>query len=210
MKKNFRHWEPDPEDRFIGDPTDNLSYSHSKKQIGFDYNSSWGDGMERVYYFAVLRWVALRVGSRSRKIKREDSDILTFKKPVPFIIYDGYERWPVLEEKPSNKKLIQYWTDEFGLKQDLESLLGLYVSNLYHEKILIGSAEHKALPPEALKILGRKVKSKNVMGICDMPDITNQETFLLVKTLCKEEIDEEIKKISNELRRLNDKWNNFK
>ena len=70
--------------RLRGPLTEDLSYDHSKYKIGFDYGAGFSDG-ERY-------WMAQRVGRRRTFTKKAKGC-----GAVPYVLYDGYEAWPVLE-----------------------------------------------------------------------------------------------------------------
>jgi len=76
-------WEPSVR----GPLTEDLSYDHGKCRIGFDFNAFGG---ERSHLFGVCRFMALRVGRLGRW---ED-----FSEGAPYIVYDGCERFPVLDK----------------------------------------------------------------------------------------------------------------
>lgn len=122
LKANFRPWKAvlgnDDGVKYVSDPDDDLSYAHGKNQIGFDYRAGFGGfDQEREYYFSALKWVALQVGKRSSKVRFDDTTH-KFDSPVPVFIYDGYERWPILSEKPKKRGLRWCWVDKLGMKRD--------------------------------------------------------------------------------------------
>lgn len=81
------HWNnPDDQCAWMRAMTDDLSYDQSKLKIGFDYFNSQNFYGE--YLFAVLRWMALRVG---RKVRLKD-----YTEPIPYYMIDGYMPVPVL------------------------------------------------------------------------------------------------------------------
>jgi len=82
---------------------DDLSYEDSKKNIGFDYSPS--DEMTSCYYGLVLKWVALKIGSR---IKFKELD-----KKVPYWIYDGREKNPIVEDVNSLVRFSRYLEKHF-------------------------------------------------------------------------------------------------
>jgi len=82
-KENGNDYSPDDGH---SDPTDDLSYDHGKLRIGFNYGPI--DELSRHYYYMILRWMALKVGK-----KRKWKDL---PASVHYIVYDGYEAWPVL------------------------------------------------------------------------------------------------------------------
>jgi hypothetical protein len=85
-----------------------LSYDHNKMAIGFDYGGL--DEIGHYYLYAICRWMALKVGQ-------------TMKKKygiVPFWVYDGCEKSPVLLDTEWKGKIPkedeQYLTDKVGFK----------------------------------------------------------------------------------------------
>jgi hypothetical protein len=66
-----------------------------KKQIAIEYSSCL-DGEERVYVYSVIRWMALRVGALRSKFSKESVEPNMFDSPVPFMVYDSYDKWPIL------------------------------------------------------------------------------------------------------------------
>ena len=99
LAKNFRPWSTiaiegglagyEPGVEYISGPTDDLSYDHGKLRIGFDFS---GGGGWREYAFQLCYWVALKVG-RERILRK-------LGRVSPYIVYDGYEAWPVVVGPP--------------------------------------------------------------------------------------------------------------
>lgn len=93
-----------------------LSYIHRQNVIGFDYGCL--NGATREYAFAILRWLAVAVGKRKvprtgRKLTDPDVTV-----PVPFIIYDDQEEWPVLKWMEWEDKANKEWlVNEEGWKR---------------------------------------------------------------------------------------------
>jgi hypothetical protein len=73
-----------------------LSYDHGRCGIGFDYNAHGG---ERHYVFALIRWMALRIGRRTPTAKQ------------PYYIYDGHEVIPIQREEvpESGNSTVDCW-----------------------------------------------------------------------------------------------------
>jgi hypothetical protein len=67
---------------------EDLSYDHGKCRIGFDYSRS---DDSTPYMHGILRFMALQVGRR-RALPNDTGS----PEAVPYIVYDGYEAWPVL------------------------------------------------------------------------------------------------------------------
>lgn len=85
--------------------------------IGFDYEAPT-TGAEREFHFALVRWIALQVGKRRTRFRTDD---LTFKAPVPYVVYDGHETEPVLlqAEWPAPQRGLQgYIYDSLGMCTD--------------------------------------------------------------------------------------------
>lgn len=108
MQVHYRSWPAvlgDPKgNAYAGEPSDDLSYDRAKSVIGLDYGVV--SGWERVYAYAVVRWMAIKVGaikSRYPVVPKRTP------QPVPYIVYDGYESWPVIvvETTAALKKLPQ-------------------------------------------------------------------------------------------------------
>lgn len=68
--------------------SDELSFDKTKTVIGFDYQPC-GE-LALFYLVMVLRWMAIKIGKRSRW---KDVGI------VPFYYYDGYEKCPIIPNK---------------------------------------------------------------------------------------------------------------
>ena len=98
----------------VYDPTtrvaigDELEHDKGRK-IGFNYSN----GITTFdYMIDVLRWAALRTG-RSRSFKK-----FGIWETVPYIVYDGYEAWPVLKHGHPNvdPRATQFLGDVYGFR----------------------------------------------------------------------------------------------
>jgi hypothetical protein len=95
MDANYRSWPALRGDQdgpcFAGAPTTDLDYdSGTKRPLGINYGPC--SGWEREYAFLIVRWMALRVGTNRTTF----SDGIRTKTPTPFMVYDGFETWPLL------------------------------------------------------------------------------------------------------------------
>jgi hypothetical protein len=77
-----------------------LGYDQAKRSIGFDYSAFVE--IEDHYIYSLMAWLAMKVGDKNQQ-------------GIPFLVYDGNERWPVIIGKrkngdPSN----QFHCDEYG------------------------------------------------------------------------------------------------
>lgn len=138
LEKHYRPWlkiaegtdvsvEPGYDNSHYFLTESDLSYDHGKLRIGFDY-SSWM-GHERHYIYSVLRWIAIKVG-RQRLL----NDTVAFygenTPRVPYIVYDGYEAWPVLVNwsEEDCKKMGETPVNEVGFKPCLRNWTGHHLS----------------------------------------------------------------------------------
>lgn len=98
--------------RARGPLADDLAYDHGKCKIGFDYGAGFSDG-ERYWMYNFCYWMAQRAGRRR---------VFTKKAPdcgaVPYVVYDGYEAWPVLEASDYKDKVGEHheWLVENGFR----------------------------------------------------------------------------------------------
>lgn len=119
MNENFKSPEEvlynrqpyESEEECYWGPHDDLSYDHGKLALGFNYGCS-GDP-EGDYMYAALRWMALKIGKK-RKWKN-------MPESVPYMVYDGYEAFPVIlhgsipiKDIPKDKRWAIY--TEYGTK----------------------------------------------------------------------------------------------
>lgn len=102
---------------FISEPSEDLSYAHNKLQIGFDFNAS---GFEREYMFTLTHWMALKIGRRTNVVTMDEKRVEIRGEPFPYILYDGYDRWPVLDRplKEIPKRLHWCGSDYLGMRRD--------------------------------------------------------------------------------------------
>lgn len=98
-----------------------LSYDHNKLAIGFDYNAC---EPERDYIFAVVRWMALKIG---KLVMVKDLG------EAPMFYYDGGrcsdDRWPVLDKSVWKNKIHKErkWnvTNNVGHRSQLDKYKGV-------------------------------------------------------------------------------------
>lgn len=98
LKKNYVSWSKLTKEKneYSSDPTDDLSYSRKKNQIGFDYGPIMGG--ERNYKYCLVYWIAIR--TCNRKLFK-NCDV-----PLNWYLYDGYEPVPIIlkgEKVPKEK-----------------------------------------------------------------------------------------------------------
>jgi hypothetical protein len=169
---------------FISAPMDDLSYAHSKNQIGFDFNAS---GFEREYMFTVTHWMALKIGRLTDSAKLDDEDVFFGGDPAPFILYDGDDRWPVLNRplKEIPKRLHWCGTDRLGMRRDKK------YSNLVDEIMFKDQKLFWQLQEQATKEFG--------------PPSPGRHDYFV--KLCYPHLKEPIKQLRTAMERYEKLWN---
>lgn len=133
MEKEYRpHWQirgRKNTDCYSSPPRVDLDYFQGKCIIGMDYNAA---GFERGYVFTLARWMALKV-AKTRRVFNDPQ--VTFEEPVPYIVYDNYNLWPVLVKPLSAvpKKIRWCCVDRYGMKLSITQTED-YVFELPDEK----------------------------------------------------------------------------
>jgi hypothetical protein len=97
MAHNYRPWavvvgkgKAEPEIDFMPD----LGFDNAKNALGFcNAGSLWG--WDRAYVFSTLRWMAIQVGARKTRFKKDTVEPSTFREGVPFLVCDD-DFWPIL------------------------------------------------------------------------------------------------------------------
>ncbi len=204
LERHFRHWGvlmggPSDADRYISDPK-----AHGKHQVGFDYGAWGANTTEREYYYALLRWVAIQVGQRRKSVRLADHNkTYKFDKPVPVFIYDGYDHWPVLIDKPKLSKLSWCWVDRLGMIRDKDDIAERYPTLIW---------EHLIRPLPRKK--GEQPRSKvddRIFEVLGLPkgatlELTFNDRIKIVKKLLWKQVEEKHAPIRTELKRLDDLW----
>jgi hypothetical protein len=81
--------------------TDDLSYDDAALAIGFDCRTSGGP--EGDYAWAILTWIATRIG------RKRPFTTTGITEPVPYVVYDGREAWPVLVRSEWEHRCPEKW-----------------------------------------------------------------------------------------------------
>ena len=203
MKAHYRSWpllltgQDGP--CYAGPPTDDLDYdSRSKTAIGVNYGVC-GD-WEREWAFTIVRWMALRAGTNRRMF----SDGVRLEAPVPFMVYDGYESWPLIvvtkaQAKKLPKRLQGFAVDQQGIHN------GPDAESEYVKHSLFGVD----VPNDATQKATAKVGS--------YPDKGDRHAWrvrfnmaLLEEPAIRKSVDKGISIIRDELTRLDALWNEFR
>lgn len=80
-------------------PATQGAYDQGKAKIVFDYGAGFSDA-ERYWMYNLCYWMAQRVGRR-----RVFSKMAPDCGAVPYVVYDGYQAWPVLEKSEFGDKV---------------------------------------------------------------------------------------------------------
>lgn len=167
---------------------DDLSYAHGRFQVGLDA-ISLGGSPDGFFYWTLLRWMALRAGHRLTKFSGEEFP--TYPKAVPYTVYDGCEKWPLLlDSDPELKGLGPDWcrVDNYGF-QTVETVLAERLFGVFCIYMqLEGWSERLNSKPLNSKPLG----------------LEHQTPFLLEHY--KEEVAAFLEPIREEIRRLDTLW----
>lgn len=119
MAKEYRpYWQVmgmEECDCYSSPVTTDLNYIHKKHSIGINYGSI--AGLERIYAYILVRWMALRVG-RARKTFTDPK--AKFDEPVPYLIYDSDSEWPLLQKPYDSISKDLRWccVDDYGINQE--------------------------------------------------------------------------------------------
>jgi hypothetical protein len=101
---------------YTSPPTTDLSYNHKPLAIGIDYGGI--SGLERLYVYTLVRWMALKIGKK-RRVFREPS--FRSASPVPYMLYDESDTWPVLDQPKNAGPANVGWccVDKYGVLRTL-------------------------------------------------------------------------------------------
>jgi len=136
LKENWRQWpelnggsKDDPAYSCPPETGETLCYNSKRKcNIGIEYHVI--DGAERDYIYQFCRWLAITIGKKKKFKGVEDS--------VSYIVYDGFECWPVMitgKNKPCKDSEWNWaFYDEYGTKKPDEFDVVIY--KLYGQDML--------------------------------------------------------------------------
>ena len=165
--------------------------------------SSCLHGLERIFVYCIIRWMALQVGKLRGHYNKDVVFPNKFNPPVPYMTYDGYEHWPILvcdkEPKAMSLPTTARWcaTDKYGI----------YLSERTSESLLhaamdahIGRPSYDRLRKEVIEKIGHcpqeeKAKIKWL----------NAHKRIMTKH-CQPEIHRMLRKVRKEIARLDQLW----
>lgn len=211
MEVNYRRWsvvcgkDPNEWSGSSRGPTDDLSYGGSKTSIGFDYGPM--AGFERDYIYSVLRWMAIKVGDRKPVMNTDEgekgpTEPVTFPEPIPYYKYDCDSYFtPILiateEQEAALPEKHRHWAvDEWGVR--------VGPTGIDHQ---IGSCSGMFSNPTGASILAES----KMLGPAPKEDGEEREAWMVkhrqvyLKYL-KDEINENIALIRQEIQRLDQLW----
>jgi hypothetical protein len=81
---------------------------YSKNRV--ETKMSYYHGLDYEFMMAVARWGAIKAGKKRSSFRETEK----FYSPIPYLSYDNCEAWPIILEKPKNKKLNWCYYDQYG------------------------------------------------------------------------------------------------
>lgn len=93
MREHYRTWNAVSESKgreVEQPPSDDVSGSNG---VGFHYSAV--SGLAREWIYAVVRWMALKVGTRRSRFAKDIVEPAV-GGPIPYLLYDGYQAWPII------------------------------------------------------------------------------------------------------------------
>lgn len=150
LEDNYRPWynvlDGDEESQFFGP----ANLEDRPLHIGFEYQTHAGP--ERVYNYAVLRWVALRTGRKRKKFENA-----TFTRTLPYYMFwsrKGSKPFPVIPSPPPVKVPSAYRdfvVDRYGLLAGDRTARELAWRNIPPEVFQRVSVTHAGKSPEVIR-----------------------------------------------------------
>lgn len=68
--------------------------ARGKNKLAIEYSSCL-HGEDRVLVYSIARWMALKIGALKGRYDKESVNPNKFDTPVPYVVYDGCESWPI-------------------------------------------------------------------------------------------------------------------
>lgn len=188
LKEHGKTYSEIPGSEYERDDKIGYHIEKEKKKILYKYQSGLS-GWDRVYTYALVHWIAVKISQRKSKFKTDGKN-LSFDSPVPYYIYDGGEKTPVISH-PSNhpgKDTKFYVVDKSFILVD-QSYLGSV-------SLTVSGGEEFS---KRIRDFWKKVEELQIFH--------NRTKF---KKLVNESFSDEIKKgkklISKEIKRLDTLW----
>jgi len=120
MRKHYVPWNEltEQEHNYTSPVQDwrDLCATSSKLALGCHYGPVMG--AERDYCYAIVRWMALKIGTKAINFRKhgETGPKISSTEPVPYYSYDGCEKCPVITEAKGLGKTVRQ-VDQYGLEK---------------------------------------------------------------------------------------------
>ena len=117
MNKEYRPWKELDKTYKVQNsfgPTNDLGYNDGLLKVGFNMSAC---DPEYTYIFTIIKWMALQVGRKQKVTKEVRKCDPNFEWPkLPYLVYDGYETWPIITNDVQNVPTDYKWAqvDEHG------------------------------------------------------------------------------------------------
>jgi len=212
LDENYRPWNA-----VVGTPEVGAVHLDGRGREVFDYREGRGKkcsigteyyahlhGWESKYVSSLIRWVALKIGRTRTRFSREINGKTPILKPVPFIVYDSEEFWPILVTSLSGAFKIpkqRRWcaADRLGCYVSVEVNESLTMAS-FDTWITTDSRAYEAYKHEVDTVLGPLPNtSEERMRWLD------RQTAIKIKHATPD-CDRQLPIIRAELQRLNDLW----
>ncbi len=110
MNKEYRPWKELDKTYKVQNsfgPTNDLGYNDGLLKVGFNMSAC---DPEYTYIFTIIKWMALQVGRKQKVTKEVRKCDPNFEWPkLPYLVYDGYETWPIITNDVQNVPTDYKW-----------------------------------------------------------------------------------------------------
>lgn len=211
LNDNYRSW-----DKVIGHGKSHFDEPGRKV---FDYGESDGracsvgteyyahlHGWERGYIHSMIRWVALKIGRVRVKFARSVVGATPVAKPLPFLVYDSYEFWPIIVTTPAGAAKIPKKRQWCAVDN-----VGCYLGAEFNSAVVMDTTDWLYTNKEAYEAFNAD-QAKLGLTLADKPnDSVSHRAWLdrleeLKVKHCKPEIDRTLPVLRAELVRLDGLW----
>ncbi len=205
MAENFRKWsdvlgkgESISSRPGLGEEG-SLDYDRSKDAVGFDY-ASHCHGWESCLIYSATRWMAIKIGKRRSKFQKDAVTPNVFDEAVPFMVYDGYQAWPILIVKDLKAAMKLPATARWCATDSL----GVYIGPEVNE-ILTSYAEEMFFDKKTFAAFERDMKKFEHLHKTDFKAWREKHREMKVKHM-RPEIDKMLPIVRKEIERLDKLW----
>jgi hypothetical protein len=208
MAKNFRNWSDvlGEGDSISSRPglgvEGTLDYDRAKDAVGFDY-ASHCHGWESCLIYSATRWMAIKIGKTKSRFQKDAVTPNIFDKPVPFMVYDGYQAWPIIVVRDLKEAMRLPKTARWCATDKLGVYIGPEVNRIlttYAERVFFDKKLSEAMGRETGKLLKNRPT-----GGKEYDEWRERYEAVKVKFM-KPEIDEMLPLVRKEIARLDALW----